>query len=112
MKIKILMLLGLLFLQNSQVIAADKFSICSSGGFYSGAENKFLSGLALYMANKNNVIKDPECTSNWKAGERVARNFSETGKLTNDFERTVVERATEFSDQVYAKISNGIDLDE
>ena len=99
-------------MQNSQVIAADKFSICSSGGFYSGAENKFLSGLALYMANKYNVIKDPECTSNWKAGERVARNFTETGKLTNDFERTVVERATEFSDQVYAKISNGIDLDE
>lgn len=51
-------------------------------------------------------------TTNWKAGERVARNFTETGKLTNDFERTVVERVTEFSDQVYAKISNGINFDE
>lgn len=112
MKIKILTLLGLLFFQNSIVFSGEKFTICSSGGFYSGADNKFLSGLALYIANKNDIIKDPECTSNWKAGERVARNFSETGKLTNDFERTIVESATEFSDQVYAKISSGINLDE
>ena len=112
MKIKMLILLSVLLLQISNVLAADKFSICLAGGYYSGVENKFLSGLAHYMANKQNVLIDPECTSNWKAGERVARKYTETGKLSNEFERTVVKRATEFSDQVYSKLSEGIKFDE
>lgn len=111
MKVKVLILLGLLFLQN-HVIAADKFSICTTGGYYSGAENKFLSELAHYMANKKNVLTDPECAANWKVGERVARKLTDSGKLTTDFEHAIFKQAIEFSDRVYSKISNGIDLDE
>ena len=105
---KIIFFFLLLAVFSSSSIAAEKdYKICSIGGFFSGSGKMFLSGLALHIRVKQIDLDEPICAAAWKKAIAIGLHFSNTGKFSNQTDRTVGSQAATFKSQVYdAVISN------
>jgi hypothetical protein len=87
--------------------AAEKnFEICTAGGYFSGAQDRFLSGLALHIRVKRELLNNHICNALWKNAYAVGENLSKTGKIGNQEEADIVKEATEFSTAVYDLLSS------
>ena len=94
---------------SSPSVAADKdYKICNVGGFYSGTNDKFLSGLAAYIAQKKHILDDPICSALWKNASRIGEKLSETRRVKEQAEEEIVHQANVFSEKIYESVSSGI----
>jgi hypothetical protein len=96
---------------SSPSVAAEKnYKICTAGGYFAGADDKFLSGLATHMAQKKNILNDPICGALWRNAHKIGEIISKTGKIHDEAEGNVVQDATEFSGKVYDVVSSKINF--
>lgn len=102
-----LVLLGLSF--SSAVAASEEdYKLCTIGGYFSGTNDKFLSGLAAHIAEKKHIFGDPICEAAWANGYRVGEKLTKTGKIKESAEREIVQQATAFSSKIYETISSRV----
>ena len=59
----------------------EDYKICAVGGYFSGAEDKFLSGLAAHLASKKKILTSPICVAVWKNAHAFGVHHSKTGKI-------------------------------
>jgi|APThiThiocy_ev2_2_1041544.scaffolds.fasta_scaffold00540_15 hypothetical protein len=91
------------------VAKAEKdYKICTVGGYYSGTDDKFLSGLATHMAQKRNILHDPICGALWRNAYKIGATVTKTGAIHDQAEEIAVKEATEFSRKVYEAVGKDI----
>ena len=94
---------------SSTVTATEEdYKLCTIGGYFSGTNDKFLSGLAAHIAEKKHVFGDPICDAAWANGYRVGEKLTKTGKIKDPSEREIIQQATAFSSRIYETISSRI----
>lgn len=103
----VIALLLLFSTSSSHAETADQ--LCTAGGYYSGAQDRFLSGLATHILNQRNQLSTPACGALWKEAAKVGEHFSKTGKLRPSDERVISESAN-FSRKIYDAISRSSGL--
>ena len=108
MKWKYLWLVLLFVFPSASGAEDEDYKICAIGGYFSGAEDKFLSGLAAHLASKKKILTNPICVAVWKNAYTFGAHHSKTGKIESDAEGIIVRQASEFSAQVYDAVSASI----
>jgi len=78
----------------------DKYEICFVNGYFSGADDKFMMGLATEVTIKENVFLDPMCTAAHQLAYKVGDKFSSTGKYDSEQELKIIMYASEFRSKV------------
>ena len=78
--------------------------VCSAGGYYAGAEDRFLTGLATHILQNHNVLGTPQCHELWKNAVEVGERISSTGKIRPS-DKEVLDQISRFSTRVYNSIS-------
>lgn len=78
--------------------------ICTAGGYYSGANDQFMSGLAAHILNQRNQLSTPSCGALWREASEVGNYFSKNGKTRPSDSRVMLEAAN-FSRKVYDAIT-------
>ena len=89
--------------------AVNEYNICTAGGYYTGADDKFLSGMAMHIAVKRGVFGDERCSAEWRSAFETGKYFSHNGKFRNQSDKEIAKLASKFSSQVYESISVNID---
>jgi hypothetical protein len=102
------LLLFLLVFSSTVTATEEDYKLCTIGGYFSGTNDKFLSGLAAHIAEKKHVFGDPICDAAWANGYRVGEKLTRTGKIKDPSEREIIQQATAFSSKIYETISSGI----
>lgn len=110
MKTKWLLLIFILSFSNASLAADRDYKLCTIGGYFSGANDKFLSGLAGHIAKKKHFLADLICTAAWENAYRIGEKIGKTGKIKDQADQEVVHQATEFSTKVYEAISSRINF--
>lgn len=106
-----LLVVAFLSFSSPGVLAVEKdYRLCSVGGFFSGTNDKFQSGLAAHIAKKKHLIGDPICSALWGNAYKIGEKLSKTGKVKEEAEEEVVEQARAFSEKIYEAISKKIDF--
>jgi hypothetical protein len=99
----------LFFIFSSPSFAVEKdYKICNVGGFFSGTNDKFLSGLAAHIAQKKHILDDPICSALWRNASRIGEKLSETRRVKEQAEEEITHQAAAFSEKVYEAVSAGI----
>lgn len=84
-------------------IAADEnLDICNAGGYFSGAQDRFMSGLAMHILAKQGLLGTSTCSALWKSAYEVGASYSKTGKLANNSEAEIAKQAANFAEKVYS----------
>lgn len=100
----------LLFLMATPSFAGDNaLQVCVAGGYFSGAQDRFMSGLATHILEKNGILSTASCSAAWKDAYEVGVSFSKSGKVANSSEAEVVKNAAEFSTKVYSAITKSME---
>ncbi len=102
------LLLFLLVFSSTVTATEEDYKLCTIGGYFSGTNDKFLSGLAAHIAEKKHVFGDPICEAAWANGYRVGEKLTKTGKIKDPSEREIIQQATAFSSRIYETISSRI----
>jgi hypothetical protein len=91
------LLLLIAVLSPSLAVAADDTEqLCNAGGYYAGAEDRFLS--------QRGELGTSTCGALWKNASRVGEYFSKTGK-PKPADSKVFEAAGDFSRRIYSAIA-------
>lgn len=83
--------------------------LCTAGGYYSGANDQFMSGLAAHILNQRNQLSTPSCGALWREAVEVGQHFSKNGKARPSDARVIAEAAN-FSLKVYDSITKASGL--
>ena len=83
--------------------------ICTAGGYYSGANDQFMSGLATHILNQRNQLSTPSCGALWREAVEVGQYFSKNRKVRPSDTRVIAEAAN-FSRKVYDSITKATGL--
>ena len=110
MRINCLLVLFFMGFAGPGVASEEDYKFCTVGGYFSGTNDKFLSGLAGHVAEKKNVFGTPICKAAWENGYRIGEKLSRTGKIEGSAEREIIHQATAFSAQIYETISSRINF--
>jgi len=102
------LLLFLLVFSSTVTATEEDYKLCTIGGYFSGTNDKFLSGLAAHIAEKKHVFGDPICEAAWANGYRVGEKLTKTGKIKDPSEREIIQQATAFSSKIYETISSRV----
>ena len=102
----------LLFVLISPPVCASESidEVCNAGGYYSGAEDRFLSGLASYILAKKGIVKNAKCSALWAYAYDVGAYFSKNGKVKNQGDEEMVTKASEFASHVYDSVLENMEL--
>ena len=84
------LLLFLLVFSSTVTATEEDYKLCTIGGYFSGTNDKFLSGLAAHIAEKKHVFGDPICEAAWANGYRVGEKLTKTGKIKDPSEREII----------------------
>lgn len=84
--------------------AENADQICAAGGYYSGAQDHFMRGLAANILSQRNQLNTPACGAIWREAVEVGEHFSKTGKARPSDAR-VISEAANFSSKVYDGIA-------
>ena len=110
MKMKWFSLMFFAIFSSSGIAAEKNYTICTAGGYFAGADDKFLSGLAMHIAQRRNIHNDPICGALWRNAHKIGAIVSKTGKIHDEAEGNVVHDATEFSGKVYEVVGSKINF--
>ena len=102
------LLLFLLVFSSTVTATEEDYKLCTIGGYFSGTNDKFLSGLAAHIAEKKHIFGDPICDAAWANGYRVGEKLTKTGKIKDPSEREIIRQATAFSSKIYETISSRV----
>lgn len=108
--IKSFLLVCLEGLVSPSFAAEEDFRICTVAGYYMGTQERFLGGLAFYMAGERGLIQNGVCTALVKSGHAVGESLSKTGKVSNQEEANILLEANEFGTKVYKLLSSKINF--
>lgn len=86
--------------------AGESEQLCTAGGYYSGARNRFMSGLAMHVLQKRGEFGSKKCTSLWQAAFEVGERFSKTGQMKST-DSAVFDDVSAFSGKVYSSVAKG-----
>ena len=103
--IKIIISSLALMLLSPYCYAENSNQLCTAGGYYSGAQDHFMSGLAVHILSQRNQLSTPECGALWREAVEVGEHFSKTGKAARPSDARVIAEATNFSSKVYDGIT-------
>jgi hypothetical protein len=78
--------------------------ICTAGGYYSGANDHFMSSLAAHILNQRSQLSTPSCGALWREAVEVGQHFSKDGKARPSDARVIAEAAN-FSRKAYDAIT-------
>ncbi len=110
MKMKWLWILFCMTFSTASIATEEDYKLCTMGGYFSGTNDKFLSGLAGHIAARKHVFGDPICKAAWANGFRIGEKLTKTGKIKDPAEREIVQQAIEFSSKIYETISSRINF--
>ena len=95
-----------LIASTTSAIAADEnLNICIAGGYYSGAQDRFMSGIAQHILQKRGLLGTVNCNALWKSAYEVGASLSKAVKIPTKNEAEILTHATTFSEKVYSNIS-------
>ena len=86
-------------------LADDSEQVCMAGGYYSGASDRFLSGVAMHILQKRSQLGTAKCSALWQAAFTAGEHFSKTGQLAAATDREFLDAANAFSSRVYSSVS-------
>jgi len=88
-------LLLLAVFSNSSIAAEKDYKICSIEGYFLGAENMFLSDVALHIRVKQEKLiplNDPTCKAMWKNAIEIGKRHAWTGKIKTEKEVIIMQQ--------------------
>ena len=88
--------------------ADENLQICAAGGFFSGAQDRFMSGIAAHILAKRGVLGTSPCSALWKSTYDVGASFSKTGKYSSNTDAEVGKQAADFSAKVYSAVAKSM----
>lgn len=89
-----------------QVLADDSDQLCTAGGYYSGAQDQFMSDVATYVLSKRKVLGNTKCTALWQAAFPVGERITRTGNFKPE-DRSIINDAQAFGLRVVSSIAKG-----
>jgi hypothetical protein len=95
---------------SSSMAAEQDYRLCTVGGYFSGTQDKFLSGLAAHIAEKKKIFGNPICNAAWENAFRIGEKLYKTGRVQDQAEGEIIHQAAAFSSKVYDAISARIDF--
>ena len=103
---KLLFILVLAVFSNSSIAADKDYKMCSIAGYFLGADELFLKGVAgqILVDQNISIISDPICNAAWKNGMEIAKYMNESPQLKNKADETVFRQAYAFQRKVYKTI--------
>ena len=110
MRMKLFLLSFFISFPTLGIASEEDYKLCTIGGYFSGTNDKFLSGLAGHIAGKKHVFGEPICKAAWDNGFRIGEKLTKAGKIKDPAEREIVQQATEFSTKIYETISSRINF--
>lgn len=106
----IIRVVPLLALVATPSFAGDKtLDLCTAGGYYAGAGQMFLSGLAMHMLHEQDVFGTQPCSAAWSDAYKAGESFSRSGKFERNSDEKLGRTAYEFSERVYAAIAKNME---
>lgn len=108
MQISIKILFIILLIVSPFIKANETLNICNAGGYFSGAQDRFMSGLAAHILVKQGLLGATNCSALWKQAYDVGASYSRTGKVTNNTDAEIVKSASDFAEKVYSSIAKNI----
>ena len=102
MRVLIKIILILLTLAPPAMAAEANLEICNAGGYFSGAQDRFMSGLAMHILTTQGQFGTPTCSALWKSAYDVGASVSRTGKFANNNEAEITKQAANFAEKVYS----------
>lgn len=109
MRMKLFLLVCLAVLSSASAATEADFKLCTAGGYFSGAQERFFSGLAMHIVAQRK-LHNSTCSAQWKKAYAVGESFSKTGEFRDQEEADIVQQASEFSAKVYKLISSNVDF--
>jgi hypothetical protein len=110
MRIRLFIIMLSVSFSSSSIAAEQDYRLCTVGGYFSGTQDKFLSGLAAHIAQKKNIFGNPICNAAWENAFRIGEKLYKTGRVQDQAEGEIIHQAAAFSSKVYEAISARIDF--
>jgi len=85
-------------------------NVCTAGGYFSGAEDRFLSGLAMHIRVKKGILNDAKCLALWEFAYEVGARLSRSGKYKNPGDAEVAKKAAQFAARAYDAVLKNMNL--
>lgn len=98
-----LLITSLSFVPNAYAGNADR--LCTAGGYYSGAHNRFLSGLAMHILQERGQLRTKRCGALWQSAFDIGKRYSQTGEMKSSTDTAVLVEATAFRAKVYSAVA-------
>jgi len=83
----------------------DPFSICSTGGFFRGTNNKFMSGITTHIITRKKIFDNPTCINLHNKSFQLGRSLLAGDNINQPQEIKVINDANDFREKVYKTIS-------
>jgi len=91
--------------------SSDKFDdICTAGGYFSGAEQRFLTGLTQYYLFNKGAYTESKCSALWAYAYDVGAYLSRNAKIRNKNDEEILRKAMTFRDKVYDAVLKNMRL--
>jgi len=94
-------------LLSTNTVADELAQLCSAGGYYSGAQDRFMSGLAIHILQARGELGSKKCSSIWQASYEVGERLSKAGEKMKATDSVIVDDVSAFSKRVYSSIAKG-----
>ncbi len=83
----------------------ETLQVCTAGGYFSGADDKFLIGLATHILVKKDALDTEPCRTAWsKAYDVGVLRSRSVGKPATESELAIIKSAAKFSGKAYSAI--------
>lgn len=86
--------------------AGDMQQLCTAGGYFSGAQDRFMSSLVADILSKRKELGGKECSALWERSFPVGERFSKSGTVA-PADAAVADDAAAVSSRVYGAIAKG-----
>jgi len=101
----ILLILLYLFASSYALADNDPYAICSTGGFFRGTNNKFMSGITTHIISRKKIFNNPTCIELHNKSFKIGRKLVAGDNINNQQEIKIINSANDFREKVYKTIS-------
>ncbi len=94
-----------LFASPTAFADSDPYAICSIGGFFRGANNKFMSGITTHIISRKKIFNNPTCIKLHNKSFKLGRKLLAGDNINDKQEINIIDSANDFRERVYETIS-------
>lgn len=105
MKKYLLMFLLYLSIAVNAFADSDSYGICSTGGFFGGTNNKFMSGITAHIISRKEISNNAACIKLYNQAFKLGRKIAAGDNINNPQEIKIINKANDFRAKVYNTIS-------